>query len=242
MLPLQQHPITLFAFYLFKAATIKKCIKIYCEIAIPEMKKNQVAMPVELKQLSNIAGGIVAKLTAVINGDLNNRDKVNILGEIIQHKGFVIKLKDNETKATTKVFDSIKKTNVEYDDNMNAAKALNSLGYTVFLLPKLSDSKSPDFILQKDKMIHIYELKTVYGENSLENRLDTGVLQSERIILNIVGRANSRYVADTIKKFYMRNKCIKEIKVLLGRKPIDVTMKRVKKKDFVWLFMRQWAR
>jgi hypothetical protein len=173
---------------------------------------------------------------------LNNRDKVNILFEIIQHKGFVTKLKDNETKTTTKVFESIKEINVEYNDNINTAKTLNKLGYNVFMLPKLFNSKSPDFILQKDKMIYLYELKTVYGENSLENRLSTGSLQSDRIILNIVGRANSRYVADTIKKFYQRNRHIKEIKVLLGGKPIDVRYGQLQDRKFTKKFMDRWAR
>jgi hypothetical protein len=231
----------LFAFYYLKPPLHKKCTKIHCENTVPEIK-NRVNMSVELKQLSNIAGGIVTKLTDVINGNFTNRDKVNILGEIIQHKGFVTKLKDNETKATTKVFGSVKEITVEYNDNMNAAKTLNRLGYNVFMLPKLLNSKSPDFLLQKNKMIYLYELKTVYGENSLENRLNTGALQSDRIILNIVGHATSRYVADTIKKFYQRNRYIKEINVLLGGKPIDVRYKHVIQKNFTKTFMDKWAR
>ncbi|MDR3184413.1 MAG: hypothetical protein LBT49_03305 [Prevotellaceae bacterium] len=195
-----------------------------------------------LKQLSNIAEGVATKLIAVINGNLSNRDKANILGEIIQHKGFVTKLKDNETKTATKIFGSIKMINMEYNDNMNAARTLNKLGYNVFMLPKLPNSKSPDFILQKDKMLYIYELKTVYGENSLENRLNTGSLQSDRIILNIVGGASSRYVANTVKRFYLRNRHIKEIKVLLSGKPIEVYRNQIERNDFTKNFMDRWAR
>jgi hypothetical protein len=187
-------------------------------------------------------GDIVTKLITVINGKLNNRDKISILCEIIQHKGFVTKLKDNEAKTTTKVFGGIKEIDAEYNDNMNAAKTLNRLGYNVFMLPKLPNSKSPDFILKRDNNVYLYELKTIYGVSSLENRLEAGSMQADRIILNIVGNVNSRYVADTIKDFYLKNKQIKEIKVLLGGKPIDVILKRVKKKDFIWLFMRQWAK
>jgi hypothetical protein len=68
-------------------------------------------MPIRVKQLSNIAGGIVTKLNTVVNGNLNNRDKINILVDIIQHKGFVTKLKDSETRTTTKVFGNIKESN-----------------------------------------------------------------------------------------------------------------------------------
>jgi hypothetical protein len=187
-------------------------------------------------------GDIVAKLIAVVNGELNNRDRVNMLGEIIQDKWFIIKLKDSKTKAITKIFRSIKAANVEYNDNLNAAKSLNNAGYDVYMMPRLQGSKSPDFILKKGNSIYLYELKTIYGKNSLDHRLKKGVMQADRMVLNIVGNVDSRYVADTIKDFYLKNKQIKEIKVLLGGKPIDVILKRVKRKDFIWLFMRQWAR
>jgi hypothetical protein len=142
----------------------------------------------------------------------------------------------------TKKFETIKDTDPEYNDNLNAAKSLNNIGYDVYMIPKLSGSKSPDFILSKGNKTYFYELKTIYGENSLNHRLEKGFLQADRMVLNIVGNADSRYIADTIKDFYLKNKEMKEIKVLLGGKPIDVTMKRVKKKDFIRLFMRQWAR
>jgi hypothetical protein len=217
MLPLRRHFIMLSTlFYLFKAATI---------------------MPLEFK----IPGDISTKLTAVINGKLNNRDKANLLAEIIQYKGFITKLKDNETKTTTKILRT-KETNMEYVDNMNAAKTLNRLGYNVFMLPKLPNSKSPDFILKKGNNVYLYELKTIYGKNSLDHRLEKGFLQSDRIVLNIVGNVDSRYVADTIKDFYLRNRHIKEIKTLLSGKPIDVKYKHVIQKNFTKTFMGLWAR
>ncbi|MDR0738280.1 MAG: hypothetical protein LBF39_04295 [Prevotellaceae bacterium] len=199
-------------------------------------------MPLTLRKLSNIAEDIVIKLTDVTHGNLNNRDKANILGELIQHKGFVTKLKDNETKTVTKVFRNINEIDVEYNDNMNVAKTLNRLGYNVFMLPKLLNSKSPDFILKKGNNIYLYELKTIYGKNSLNHRLEKASLQSDRIILNIVGNVDSRYVADTIKDFYLQNRHIKAIKVLLGGKPIDVRYGHVQNRKFVDLFMRWWAR
>jgi hypothetical protein len=187
-------------------------------------------------------GDIITKLTAVINGKLTNRDKINVLGEIIRHKGFATKLKDNEAKTTTKVSGSIKEIDVEYSDNMNVARILNRLGYNVFMLPKLPNSKSPDFILKRGHNVYLYELKTIYGVSSLENRLEAGSMQADRLILNIVGNVNSRYVADTIKDFYLRHKYIKEIKVLLGGKPINVRCGQLKDRKFTKKFMDRWAR
>jgi hypothetical protein len=198
-------------------------------------------MSLKLRNLHDIGEDVIIKLITVIKGNLNNRDKVNILGEITQHRGFVTKLKDNETKTTTKVF-RIKETNMEYIDNMNAAKTLNRLGYNVFVLPKLPNSKSPDFILKKGNNVYLYELKTIYGVSSLENRLEAGSMQADRIVLNIVGNINSRYVANTIKDFYFRHKYIKEIIVLLGGKLIDVYRNQIERKDFLKKFMDRWAR
>jgi hypothetical protein len=191
---------------------------------------------------SPVREDIVAKLIVAVNGALSNRDKINILTEIIQYRGFITKLKDNDTKTTTKVFGSIKEKDAEYSDNINAAQTLNSLGYNVFMLPKLPNSKSPDFILTKGNNIYLYELKTIYGKNSLNHRLEKGFLQSDRLVLNIVGNVDSRYVADTIKDFYLRNRHVKEIKVLLGGKPIDIRYGHAQDKKFVDLFMRWWAR
>jgi hypothetical protein len=187
-------------------------------------------------------GDIATKLITVINGKLNNGDKIKILGEIIQHKGFVTRLRDKNAKVTTKVFGSIKRMNVEYNDNLNAAKSLNNIGYDVYMIPRLQGSKSPDFILKKRNNIYLYELKTIYGRNSLDHRLEKGLMQADRMVLNIVGNVDSRYVADTIRNFYLKNQRVKEIKVLLGGKAIDVRYGQVKEKRFVDLFMKWWAR
>jgi hypothetical protein len=187
-------------------------------------------------------GDIAAKLTSVINGELSNRNKISILDEIIQHKGFITNLKDKKTKVTTKVFGSSKRMDVEYNDNLNAAKSLNNIGYDVYMIPRLQRSKSPDFILKKGNNICLYELKTIYGKNSLDHRLEKGLMQADRMVLNIVGNVDSRYAADTIKDFYLRNRHIKEIKVLLGGKPINVEYDDVVKKNFTKTFMDRWAR
>ena len=193
---------------------------------------------------SDITGNIATKLSEVINGKLENREKARILNEVISLDGFATVSKGTSRKpqTVTKKFETIKDTDPEYNDNLNAAKSLNNIGYDVYMIPKLSGSKSPDFILAKDNKVYLYELKTIYGVSSLENRLKAGSLQADRMVLNMVGNIDSRYVADTIKDFYFRHKYIKEIKVLLGGKPIDVRYGQVQDKKFVDLFMRWWAR
>ncbi|MDR2801816.1 MAG: hypothetical protein LBB31_01190, partial [Prevotellaceae bacterium] len=214
------------------------------EESVPERVRDAMKIKTGLNKLSeikrsndilysDITGGIATKLSEVISGKLTNRDSARILNEVISLNSFatVSRGMSGKMQTVTKKFGTIKDTDPEYSDNMNAAKSLNNIGYDVYMLPKISGSKSPDFILKKGNKTYLYELKTIYGKNSLDHRLEKGSLQANRIVINIVGNVDSRYVADTIKDFYLNNRYIKEIKVLFGGKPIDVTMKRVKKKD-----------
>ena len=191
---------------------------------------------------SNLTDGIAAKLVELANEKTDNREKVKILNEIIDNKGFEIKERNAETKSIIKVFETVKETDKEYGENMNGARALNSIGYDVYMLPRHTKSKSFDYILVKGKQIYTAELKTVYGENSLDNRLYDANVQANRIILNIIGNISSRNAAGEIRSFYLKNPHIQEIIVLIGGKPIYVKYKHVKQQSFTKIFMDIWAR
>jgi len=191
---------------------------------------------------SDITGGVATKLISLVNRNIDNREKAKILREITQDSRFVTELKNTENKTITKVFNAVKKGDSEYADNINGAKSLNRLDYNVYILPKLSGSKSFDYILEKDRKIYAAELKNIYGNNSLNNRLNAANEQSDRIVLNIVGNATPRYVAGEIKGFYENNPHIKEIIVLKGGKPIYVDYRHVKRSNFTKTFMDKWGR
>jgi hypothetical protein len=191
---------------------------------------------------SDVTGGIASKLVTIVNENLNNKQKSEILNEIIQNEGFSIVSKNDEKDSATKVFETVRKTDAEYADNLNAARSLNNIGYGVYILPKVPGSKSFDYILTRGNKVYAAELKTIYGSNSLNNRLNAANEQSNRFVLNIVGNATSRYVADEIKGFYLRNPHIKEVIVLKGGKPIYVKYEHVTRKTFVKTFMDMWAR
>ena len=187
-------------------------------------------------------GGIATKLIKVIKGNLDTGEKVKELKEIIQNKGFIIVCKNIEKGTVTGVFKTLRKTDEEYNDNLNGAKALNRNGYDVYMLPKLRDVKCFDYILAKDNKVHAAELKTIYGKNSLDNRLYAANEQTDRFVLNIVGNATSRFIADEIKNFYLNNPHVKEIIVLKAGKQIGITYDEVRKKIFIQTFMDKWAR
>ena len=190
----------------------------------------------------DITGGIATKLIKVINGKLDNREKIKILKEVIENKGFNVLSKNTGKGTVTKVFETVNDTYSEYNDNKNAAQALNNNGYDVYMLPKLHNSKSPDYVIAKNDKVHLAELKTIYGTNSLGNRLNAANEQSDRVVINIVGNITARNVAGEIKAFYLENPHIKEIIVLKGGKLISVNYKYINRKNFKKIFMDEWAR
>jgi hypothetical protein len=193
--------------------------------------------------LADITGGIVSNLVKLADKSLQNREKVAIMRDIISQEGFDEVERSEATSTFIKKFYTIKTTDksTEYSDNLNGARALMRDGYNVYMLHNPKGVTSGDYILEKGKNLYYVELKTIYGQNSLENRLDRGSVQADRLVLNMVGNVDSRYVGNTIKKFYLRNPQVKEIKVLLGGKPIVVVWKTVKKRDFLKTFMGLWG-
>ena len=191
---------------------------------------------------SDITGGIASRLIELANENTDSRERARILSEIVDNKGFELAHRSAEKKTITKIFGTIRKEDAEYEDNLNGAKSLNSIGYDVYMLPRISGRKSFDYILVKDKKVYAAELKTIYGKNSLNNRLNTASEQSDRVVLNVVGVATSRYVADEIKGFYLKNPHIREIVVLKGGKPIYVSYEHATRKNFARTFMDLWAR
>jgi hypothetical protein len=195
---------------------------------------------------SDITGGIATSIAKLVsdftNTKLDARDRKRELNNIISNSGFAKKFKNKEQKTVTKIFETIKATDREYSENINGAKALNKNGYNVYMLPR-TNKTSPDYLLEKvnggDKFLA--ELKTIYGKNSLDNRLNDASRQADRIVLNIVGSLDSRYTAETIKSFYEKNLQIKQIIVLKSGKSINIMREQIEKKNFVKEFMKKWV-
>jgi hypothetical protein len=191
---------------------------------------------------NDITGDIAARLIEFANENADSRKRARILSEIVDSKDFELIHQSLEKKTVTKVFRTIRKDDPEYGDNVNGAKSLNSIGYDVYMLPRISGRKSFDYILVKGKKVCAAELKTVYGKNSLDNRLEKANEQSDRVVLNIVGNITSRNAAGEIRSFYLNNPHIKEIIVLKSGKPMPVDYRHVTRKSFTQTFMSLWAR
>ena len=113
-------------------------------------------------------------------------------------------------------------------------------GYKVYLLPNPKDISSADLIAVKNDNYKMYELKTVYGKNSIGNRLESSEKQSEYVLLNIISSIPARTAYESIKQFFSTSKKAKEVVILKGKKKITISRKLLQDKFFIHRFIREW--
>ena len=191
--------------------------------------------------LMDITGGVATamyqKIKSLYNENLDNRERLNILKDIVASEGFE-KYENNILKFAT-----VNKNDVEFPNNINGARALSNLGYKVYMLPNPMNTKSADFVIvDNNKNLYYTELKTIHGKSqeTVINQLNVGKTQADRIILNVSGNISPRDLADGIKDFYLDNQFVKEIKVLKSGKEIRVRLGYVKEKNFTEDFMNRY--
>ena len=126
--------------------------------------------------------------------------------------------------------------------NLSAAKKCARHGYDVYMLPNPNGGKTPDFILEKNGKYYAYELKTIYSVASIITRLESAILQSDRIMLDMVATTNSRYLAEKICYFLRTHSEIKDIMLFKGEKELHASPQMAGKKSFIEDFMIRWDR
>jgi hypothetical protein len=191
---------------------------------------------------SDITGGVATKIIELAKKQISNREKTAILRDIVSNPEFNRIEKNTSSQTAIYKFSTVSEESTEYKDNLNGARALAKNGYDAYMLPNPRTAASADFIIVKKEKIYYAEMKTIYGKNSIDNRLSSGAAQSDRIILNIVGNVTPRNAGDAIRDFYLKNPQTKEIKVLLGGKMINIDYGQLKDPKFLKKFMSKWAK
>jgi hypothetical protein len=130
----------------------------------------------------------------------------------------------------------------ELTESINAAKRLMTDGYKVYLLPNPKDISSADLIAVKNDNYKMYELKTVYGKNSIGNRLESSEKQSEYVLLNIISSIPARTAYESIKQFFSTSKKAKEVLIFKGNKEFVITKSKIKQKDFLYYLIKEWEK
>jgi len=121
-----------------------------------------------------------------------------------------------------------------------AARKAVALGYHVYLLPNPHGIRTADFILERKGLYRMYDLKTVFGRNSVDTQLLDSIGQSNRILLNMTSDYNSRLLAKSIKKYFERNTNAVEVLIMKGSRTISVIREDTIGQSYVRNFMMKY--
>ena len=106
---------------------------------------------------------------------------------------------------------------------INVAKKAVKRGYTVYVLPNPDAVRSADFIFVRKGVYKLYDLNTISGKSSAENRLVESIGQTNRVLLNITTDYNLGSLARSIKRYFENNSSALEVLVFKGKKMVSVT-------------------
>ena len=129
------------------------------------------------------------------------------------------------------IYSAIDEKSADYQNLFACAIKLADHGFDVFILPNPGSTRSGDYILKKKNYIGLYDLKTITGDNSIENRLSESIGQTKRVILNITTRYNPRKIFQSLQEYY-KNKETLEVKIIKGNELIEVDRKMAKAPNF----------
>lgn len=129
------------------------------------------------------------------------------------------------------IYSAIDEKSADYQNLFACAIKLADHGFDVFILPNPGSTISGDYILKKKNYIGLYDLKTITGDNSIENRLSESIGQTKRVILNITTRYNPRKIFQSLQEYY-KNKETLEVKIIKGNELIEVDRKMAKAPNF----------
>lgn len=106
---------------------------------------------------------------------------------------------------------------------MAARKAVEH-GYRVFMLPNPHGIKTADYILERRGVYKLFDLKNISGKNIVLARLNESVEQSNRVLLNMPSRYNTRMLAADIRNYFESNS--KALEVLIFRRKYELSIFR----------------
>ena len=128
----------------------------------------------------------------------------------------------------------------DYENLLNAARKAVEIGYRVFILPNPSGIRTADFIFERKGVYKMFDLKTIIGKGSVDNRLSESVGQSNRVLLNIATDYRAGLLARAILSFFERNHEAREVVVLKGNKYISITRQTIVDRNFIISFSKKY--
>ena len=130
----------------------------------------------------------------------------------------------------------------DYSNLINAASKAVAQGYRVYILPTPKGIRMADFILERKGVYKLFDLKSISGKSSVENRLMESIGQTNHVILNMLTDYNPRQLAKDIQSYFEANREAREVMVMKGNKVLSVSRRFVEGRDYVKMFMKRYLR
>lgn len=132
--------------------------------------------------------------------------------------------------------------NADFENLLNAARKAVEHGYRVFILPNPKGIRTADFIFERKGVFKMFDLKTISGSNSVDNRLKESIGQTNRVLLHMTVDNNPSALARTIKSYFEYNRNALEVLVFKGKKQLSVTRKTLDDNKFFRTFIIRYTR
>lgn len=145
-------------------------------------------------------------------------------------------------KGENNIFSAISEQSEDFDNQINAARKAVEHGYRVYILPNPKGIRTADFIFERKGVYKMFDLKTITGKNSVDNRLSESIGQTNRVLLHMTADYNPGTLVRSIKRFFELNPHAREVLVYKGKKEISVTRKSLDDVNFFRTFIRRYAK
>jgi len=145
-------------------------------------------------------------------------------------------------KGEVGIFSVGGESNDDYSNLINAARKAAEHGYKVFLLPNPKGLRTADYIFERKGVYKMFDLKTISGKSSVDNRLSESIGQTNRVLLNMTVEYNPGSLARSIKRYFELNRNAREVLVLKGRKQLSVTRKTIDDPNFFRTFIKRYGK
>ena len=163
--------------------------------------------------------------------------------------GFVYTLKQitshNEFKqleGETEIYAVGGENSEDFANLINAARKAVEHGYRVYILPNPKNIRTADFIFERKGVYKMFDLKTIMGKSSAENRLLESIGQTNHVLLNMATDYEPRLLAKDVKTYFEVNKNAREVLIIKGNKFLSVSRQFDEGKDYFKMFIKRFLK
>jgi hypothetical protein len=159
---------------------------------------------------------------------------------IIQLKSIAARNEFHPVKDNPSIYTTGGECSADYGNLLAAARKAVDVGYRVFILPNPNGIRTADFILERNGIYKMYDLKTIYGRSSIGNRLLESIGQTNHVLLNMNTRYNGGRLAAEIRTYFQLNPQACEVLIFKGKRVLTIKRKFALQKTFIIDFRKRY--